>query len=245
MFQKIIALSILVVAGVIGFVSYLSFMFFLYNGSFDWIKLNLGESETLMLNGGLCLVFFLQHSGMIRRSFRKSLSSFIPTCYQGAIYTLSSGITLLLFIAFWQSSGTILLAANGLLQYILRLLFFLAILGMLWGLYALSAIDIFGLNPILKHIAAMPIQEGSFTVRGPYRWVRHPLYLFMIVLFWCYPILTTDRLLFNILWTTWVVVGTVLEERDLLSDFGDAYRDYQAKVPMLFPKGFRPFYPIR
>jgi protein-S-isoprenylcysteine O-methyltransferase Ste14 len=64
----------------------------------------------------------------------------------------------------------------------------------------------------------------------------------MLVLFWSCPELTTDRLLFNIVWTIWVVGATVLEERDLTEDFGDAYRDYQAKVPMLLPRKIRPSY---
>jgi protein-S-isoprenylcysteine O-methyltransferase Ste14 len=64
----------------------------------------------------------------------------------------------------------------------------------------------------------------------------------MIILFWSAPLLTIDRLLFNTLWTIWVVAATVLEERDLTDDFGEAYRDYQSMVPMLVPKGFRPGY---
>jgi protein-S-isoprenylcysteine O-methyltransferase Ste14 len=47
--------------------------------------------------------------------------------------------------------------------------------------------------------------------------------------------MTLDRFLFNILWTVWIIIGTVLEEKDLVSDFGDEYRLYQRKVPMLIP----------
>jgi len=72
-------------------------------------------------------------------------------------------------------------------------------------------------------------------VRGPYRWVWHPLYLCVLVLIWASLELTADRLLFNVLWTAWMVVGAILEERDLLADFGEVYRDYQRKVPMLIP----------
>ena len=74
--------------------------------------------------------------------------------------------------------------------------------------------------------------------REPRGWVRHPLYLFLILMFWSYPDLTADRLLFNVLWTVWMIIGTVLEERDLVASFGDAYRDYQAEVPMLIPYRF-------
>jgi len=74
-----------------------------------------------------------------------------------------------------------------------------------------------------------------FTVRGPYRWVRHPLYVFVIVLIWSSPDLTMDRLLFNVLWTIWIVVGAFFEERDLVADFGGEYIEYQQRVPMLIP----------
>ena len=61
------------------------------------------------------------------------------------------------------------------------------------------------------------------------------MYSAALLLFWSYPDLTADRLLFNVLWTLWVVVGTVLEERDPVVAFGDPYRDYQRQVPMLIP----------
>lgn len=240
--HKFLAFVILIAAGIVGCVSNIIFMLFLYAGALDWIKLDLGGSGKLVLNGALSLSFFLQHSGMIRRSFRKKLSNFIPAHYQGAIYTLASGIVLFAFVVFWQNSGTIFLAAVGPFRVFLRVLFFLSIFGMFWGIWALRSVDMFGLDPVLKHLRAAPIQETPFTIRGPYRWVRHPLYLFMLVLFWSCPDLTTDRLLFNMMWTLWVVGATILEERDLEDDFGDAYRDYQAKVPMLLPRRLRPSY---
>jgi len=74
-----------------------------------------------------------------------------------------------------------------------------------------------------------------FTVAGPYRWVRHPLYLFTILMIWSCPDLTRDRLLFNLLWTVWIVIGSYFEEIDLIVEFDDAYREYQKRVPMLVP----------
>ena len=57
---------------------------------------------------------------------------------------------------------------------------------------------------------------------------------------WAYPYLTADRLLFNVMFTLWISIGTVLEERDLVAVFGHAYRDYQNKVPRLLPRRIRP-----
>jgi protein-S-isoprenylcysteine O-methyltransferase Ste14 len=240
--SKLIALTTLLTAAVVGYASYAAFVVFLYAGSLDWIRLDLSEVEKGILNAILCLLFFLQHSGMIRRSFRRWLANFFPAQYQGAIYTLASGVCVLIAVAFWQESDTILFKATGLIRGFLRGFFVLSMLGMAWGLLVLRSVDFFGLSPILKRSNDKPAHVKHLTIRGPYRWVRHPLYLFMIILFWSAPLLTMDRLLFNTLWTIWVVAATVLEERDLAVDFGAAYRDYQLKVPMWVPKGFCPAY---
>ena len=63
----------------------------------------------------------------------------------------------------------------------------------------------------------------------------HPLYGLVIVLAWTSPDLSADRLLFNGLFTVWIVIGTVLEERDLVGHFGEPYGEYQRTVPMLVP----------
>jgi len=242
--QKTIALVILLVTTIIGSASFIAFLIFLYAGSLNWVNLGMNEVGRLMVNTLLSFAFFLQHSGMIRRSFRRRLDSFIPPHFQGAVYTMVSSLVLLASVMFWQGSDRILLQVNGLPGGIMHIFYWLSILGICWAMLALRSFDIFGLNPILKSLGGKPPPSMPFTIRGPYRWVRHPLYLFMIVLFWSCPIITTDRLLFNILWTIWVIVGTILEERDLAEDFGDAYRDYQANVPMLFPRGVRPAYSV-
>jgi protein-S-isoprenylcysteine O-methyltransferase Ste14 len=52
---------------------------------------------------------------------------------------------------------------------------------------------------------------------------------------WADPEMTVGRVLIASLWTAWICVGAVLEERDLVADFGDTYRKYQQRVPMLVP----------
>jgi protein-S-isoprenylcysteine O-methyltransferase Ste14 len=241
--RKTLALIILVIAAIIGASSFMAFLFFLYVGSLNWVHLGMNEAGRLVFNALISVTFFLQHSCMIRRSFRRRLSVLIPSHYQGAVYTVASGFVLLASVTLWQGSDIILFEVDGLPRGVMRTSYFLAILGICWGMWALRSIDMFGVDPVLKNLRAKPAPSRPFTIRGPYRWVRHPLYLFTLVLFWSCPSLTADRLLFNGLWTSWVVIGTILEERDLVDDFGDTYRDYQANVPMLVPHGFLPAYP--
>jgi protein-S-isoprenylcysteine O-methyltransferase Ste14 len=114
-------------------------------------------------------------------------------------------------------------------------LYLLAIALFAWGAIALRGFDFFGLAPIQAWLRGTAEKPPIFVVRGPYRWVRHPFYLSVLVLIWSCPDLTTDRLLFNLLWTAWVILGTTFEEADLQSDFGEPYSDYRRRVPMLIP----------
>ena len=117
----------------------------------------------------------------------------------------------------------------------MRALFLLAIAGFVWGVRTLGSFDSFGIGPVIALLRGIQARQLPFVVKGPYRWVRHPLYFFALVLFWSCPAITLDRLLFNVLWTVWVILATFLEERDLVSQFGDPYIQYKRDVPMIFP----------
>jgi protein-S-isoprenylcysteine O-methyltransferase Ste14 len=204
-------------------------------GSFQRVHLGFSDPVVLLWDAILSMAFFLQHSGMVRKAFRARMAVFVPPRYHGAIYSIASGVVLVIVVVLWQRSEIQLLRLEGLPLWIARGFSLLAILTFAWSIHALGSFDAFGLRPIKSHIRGQSDQPFLFVVRGSYRWVRHPLYLCVLVLIWASPEITADRLLFNVLWTVWIVVGTILEETDLLADFGDVYRDYQRKVPMLIP----------
>ncbi|MHC4458685.1 MAG: methyltransferase family protein [Planctomycetota bacterium] len=219
-----------------GAISMIVFVIFLYKGSLNLVSLKLNHTAALGLDIFLSLAFFIQHSIMIRRSFRSRLSKIIKTQYHGAVFTLASGVFLLIMVLFWQKIDYTLASPQGVLRWLLHAVFFLSIAGFTWGVKALGSFDAFGISPIKRYLhGKKPPPTMPFVIRGPYRWVRHPLYFLCLLLIWSCPVLTVDRLLFNVLWTVWILVGAILEERDLVADFGDAYRDYQRSVPMIIP----------
>ena len=238
--SKILAYSLLVLAYVLGCTSLGWFGLFLWAGPRPIRHLNLGTALTLAFDALLALAFFWQHSGMIRQSFRARLAAVLPDCTYSAVYAMASGVVLLLLPAFWQPSHLGVLSLAGSLRWLLRGVFFAALAGMVWGFGSLRHFDPLGAGPLLAHLRGTPAPAMPLTIRGPYRWVRHPIYAFFLLMIWASPEVTADRLLFNVLWTIWLVVGTRLEERDLAAEFGDGYREYQHSVPMLAPWSLRP-----
>ena len=212
-----------------------AFGVFVFAGPPGIIELDMSLLGDVATNAGLSLLFFVQHSGMVRQSFRRWLARFIPEHYVGASYSIVSGIVLLAVVLVWQESEQVIASATGVWSWILRTLFFLAVGGVIWGALALHGFDSLGLKPILNRFRPSAPKSSTLTVRGPYRWIRHPLYFFVLLMIWSYPNLTLDRALFNVLWTLWIFIGSVLEERDLVAEFGDRYRAYQCNVPMLIP----------
>lgn len=233
--NRFVAYSAIVLAGLIGGGSLLVFGAFLIVGPFTVIRFDVPETQGLLWDGLLSMLFFVQHSGMVRRSFRDRLSLTIPRHYYPAVYAIASGTALAAVVILWQTSATLLFEIQGPLRWLPRAISMLAIAGSMWGLWALRTLDALGQDSITSRLGGKQQRPADFVVRGPYVWVRHPLYFFTLVLIWSTPDMTADRLLFNLLWTSWIVVGAHLEETDLVAEFGERYRRFQETVPMLLP----------
>lgn len=230
-------------SSVIGGSSLLVFGVFLWIGSFQIVAFGLSGGAVLAWDAALSAVFFIQHSGMIRQAFQKRFERVAPPSVHAAVYSIVSGAALLLVLALWQRSADVIWSVGPPLGLAFRMGFVAAIVGFVWGIRALRGFDGFGLRSIRDRACGRTRAREPLTVRGPYRWVRHPLYTCVLLMIWSCSEVTADRLLFNLLWTAWIVVGTILEEKDLVRDFDDEYVRYRSAVPMLIPWTLRPRWP--
>ena len=218
--------------------SLIFFLVFLFDGALNLVQMGLSHQAVLLWDGFISIVFFAQHSVMIRRSFCSWLTGVWPASNHRIVFTIGSGIVLAAVMIAWQQSTTVLYEFHGVSRLLFRAAFFLALAGCFWSSYTLrssASCDPFGLaaaseQPLDKHN-----RPPLLVVRGPYAYVRHPVYLMVILLIWSCPNVTADRLLFNVLWTFWIYIGATLEDKDMRVDFGDAYREYRKKIPMLVP----------
>ena len=236
------ACLLMAASGILGGASLLAMAAFLCVGSFDLFDPGWTWKGALAWNAGLSLAFFLQHSGMIRRPVRSHLSSLVPDAYRVAVFSIASGSVLLAVLGLWQRVPPEVVTFQGCGRWALRAASVLAIAGFVWGVRSLDRFDALGLRAIRTHRRGGEGRSasGRLVARGPYRWVRHPLYAFTLVLIWTCPDVTVDRLLFNVLWSGWIVLAVRLEERDLKARCEEGYRRYQRAVPMLIPRHIRP-----
>ena len=77
-------------------------------------------------------------SPMIRRPFRQRLGRVMPAHYHPAVYSMASGLALLLLVGLWQHSNVVLLSVEGPLRWGLRGLFLVAGVVFLWSVRALG-----------------------------------------------------------------------------------------------------------
>lgn len=213
-----------------------AFALFLFAGSPSLMDLHLGKPAALGLNALLCALFFLQHSGMVRERFQKRIQQYIPKEYTPAVYASASGAVLWLMMLLWQSIQPPVLQMENPFRILARIFFLFSIAGSIWGNVALQALDPLGIHAVLRYLRNSQPRVMPFMISGPYRWVRHPLYFFSLVMIWACPDWTMDRLMFSLLWTAWLIMGTFLEERDLVKAHGQNYQRYQQEVPMLIPR---------
>jgi protein-S-isoprenylcysteine O-methyltransferase Ste14 len=180
---------------------------------------------------GLVLFFGLVHSVMARARFKQLWTRLVPPSAERSSYVLIASAQLALLCWQWRPIPLPLWSTTGLLAAALTAL---QAVGWLTALVSTFLIDHFELFGLRQGFGARPSQS---TLQTPllYRWVRHPLYAGMLLAFWSAPTLTLGHLLFAGALTVYILIGVRHEERDLVRTFGDAYRSYQAAVPMLIP----------
>ena len=190
----------------------------------------------LLVNLVLMSIFAVQHSGMARQGFKKLFARFASPAIERSTYVLLASLSLILL--FWQWQPMPLMVWNiedPVLAGIATAGGFVGWLIVLYSTFLISHFELFGLTQVVSHFAGRVVEPMKFKTPGLYRLIRHPIYLGFIIAFWCTPTMTLGHLLFAAVTTAYIFVGIYLEERDLVSMFGDQYRRYREKVAMLVP----------
>lgn len=195
-----------------------------------------GLWAALAIDAVLLGLFAIQHSGMARQGFKRVWTRFVPQPVERSTYVLIASGVLLAVIEFWQPiPATIWNVSFPPAVKLLQALFWLGWLQVLVGTFLINHFDLFGLHQVWRHWRNMPYDPPKFATPGPYRVVRHPIYLGFVVAFWSAPHMTLGRLFFAVMCTAYIVLAIQFEERDLITFHGESYRIYRSGVSMLLP----------
>ena len=184
----------------------------------------------------LITLFAIQHSGMARKAFKHWWLRFVPAPIERATYVLFSSAVLALMIWLWQPvSITVWRIESPLAVALLTGVYWLGWALVLVATFLISHLELFGIKQALDTVLRLKAPDTSFKTPLLYKLVRHPMYAGFLMAFWATPHMTVGRLVFAVTCTLYIVIGSRLEEKDLLELFGDPYRRYQQRIGRLIP----------
>ena len=166
--------------------------------------------------------FALHHSLMARPRARMLVERLVRPDLVRTTYVWAASLLLIAMCVLWQPVGATLYSVTGLWAVPFAAV---QVAGAVVGLLAVQRISVRELAGL-----AEPRQSDALEYGGPYAFVRHPLYLGWVLIFFGAALMTGDRLLFAIVSTGYLLAAMPFEERGLQRQFGQHYLEYRRAV---------------
>jgi methanethiol S-methyltransferase len=198
---------------------------------------SLSTTRAFVIDVALISLFGLQHSGMARRGFKAIWTRvLVPHAVERSTYVLASSLCLIVLFIFWQPMPSVVWSIQN--EMLGKVLVAVSLTGfglLLVASFLINHFELFGLQQVYMHAKGAHAKPIAFKSPGLYNLVRHPIYVGFLIFAWVTPLMTVGHLLFATGSLVYILIGLRLEERDLVSEFGDTYKQYQQRVRSLVP----------
>jgi protein-S-isoprenylcysteine O-methyltransferase Ste14 len=191
--------------------------------------------SSLAIDAVLLGVFAVQHSLMARPAFKRWWTRLVSADIERSTYVLLSSLALGLIFWQWRAAAGVVWRLDGAAAAAVAVLFWIGWLVVLASTFMLSHFELFGLSQVWAALRRRSTPPPTMRTPLLYGFVRHPIMLGFVIAFWSAPTMTVGRLFFAVSTTLYILIALQLEERDLVVLFGDAYRAYRERTPMLAP----------
>ncbi|MHC4990712.1 MAG: methanethiol S-methyltransferase [Planctomycetota bacterium] len=191
---------------------------------------------SILINVALLGLFAAQHIVMARPEFKARWTKIVPKPIERSTFVLAT--CLCLGLMFWQWRPLTGIVWNVEPAPVRVLLLAVSLGGWLLVLYSsflIDHFDLFGLRQVVLYWRRQAYTHPPFIERSLYTWVQHPLMVGFLIAFWATPTMTMGHLLFSLVTTAYIVVGTRIEERDLARMLGEEYQQYRRRTARFLP----------
>ncbi|ETW21673.1 methyltransferase family protein [Mycobacterium gastri] len=202
---------------------------------------HLAAGPALLIDVVLLTLFGLQHSGMARPSVKTFVTRWVPLALERSFYVVMTSLAVWVLCLGWQPLPGHIWSAGGIGSAVLDAGFWFGVALVYVATLLLNHFRLLGISQAYRRYV-LRVSDAScdrLQVRGPYRLVRHPLMTGLLICFWSASTFTVGHLLWAAGLTGYILLGTHLEERDLVARFGTAYRSYAGRVPAFVPSPLR------
>ncbi len=191
----------------------------------------------IVIVGSLWILYCLLHSIMAATSFKERIKILFGKNYRyyRLFYNLFAVVTLALILLYQFSfTSSLIFVPNSITKIAGSTITLIGVLimGICIAKYFKQESGFLWMNP------EMATQKTELHISGIHNYIRHPLYLGTFVFIWglfvLFPFLT--NLVAVSIITIYTLIAIPFEEKKLIAEFGDDYKEYQQKVPMIIPK---------
>jgi hypothetical protein len=200
----------------------------------SWYATSLGRVKPfagwrpLAYDAILFSVFALHHSALARRAIQAAVLRIVPDRMLRSVYVWTASLLLILVCLLWRPIGGDLFHAAGPRAFVHAMVQLSGLSLIVLSVRAIDPLELAGIRR--PGPAACGAPGGALQRHGPYRLVRHPLYLGWMLIVFGTAHMTGDRLAFAVITSLYLVIAIPWEERSLERTFGDAYRRYKGEV---------------